>query len=97
MASSPPASTSRRLRAASAAHAAQEARGDARRAARAAGDLHGTVFGQRHAEDSGAAADDALELVRLVEDQAERDAEALAQRSGDETGARRRADQGEGR
>ena len=41
--------------------------------------------------------DDRVELGRLVEHQAQRDAEALAQRPGDQARARRRADQREGR
>ena len=42
-------------------------------------------------------ADDQRQLGRLVEHQPQRDAEALAQRPGDQPGAGRRADQGEGR
>lgn len=44
-----------------------------------------------------AAGDDAAQLVRLVEVEAQRDAEAVAQRRRDQPRARRRADQGEGR
>src|SRR6185312_4166535 len=77
------------------ADAAQEAHRSARRAAGAAGDLAGAVAPQVEGEDARAAADDQRQLGRLVEDEAERDAEALAQRPGNEPGPRRRADQGE--
>src|SRR6266446_5185669 len=79
------------------AHAAQEPRCDAGCAARAPSDLHRTIGGKLHAEDPTAPADDALELLRFIKDEAQRDAEALAQGPRDEAGAGRRADEGEWR
>ncbi len=49
------------------------------------------------AELFGAAADDEFQLGRGVEDQPQRDAEAVAQRRGQQAGAGGGADQGEGR
>ena len=65
------------------------------RAARAGGDLRRAVGVQRHVEKRRVAGDDLHQLVDLVEVEAERDAEALAERRGDEARARRRTDQGE--
>ena len=53
--------------------------------------------GQGHAQLRGAAADDQFQFLRGVEDQAQRDAEAVAQRRGQQAGAGGGADQGEGR
>jgi hypothetical protein len=79
------------------AHPAEEAPGDAGRAAGAAGDLQRAVVGQIEVELAGAAADDRVQLVHVVELQPQRDAEAVAQRLGQQAGARGGADQGEGR
>ena len=78
------------------ADAAQQTHRDPRRAARPPRDLGGALGTQVEIEDAGAARHDQRQLVRLVEDQAQRDAEALAQRPGDQARAGRRADQGEG-
>ena len=77
------------------AHPAQQPAGDARRAARAARDLVGAV--RRHAdiEHARAAGHDLLEFLHGVEIQPHRNAEAVAQRIGQQAGARRRADQRE--
>src|SRR5690242_21559476 len=59
-----------------------------------------TLFRSRRqveAQDARAAADDQLQLRRFVELQAQGDAEALAQRPGDQARARGRPDQREGR
>jgi len=69
------------------AHAAQQAAGDAGRAAGAAGDLQSAGLGQLEAELLGAAADDAQQLLRRVELQPQRDAEAVAQRRRQQPGA----------
>ncbi len=78
-------------------HATQDPVADARRAARAAGDLVGGVVGDLDAEDPGRAADDRRELAVLVVVEPERDAEAVAQRRREEPRARRRADERERR
>ena len=78
------------------AHAAQQAAGDAGGAAGAAGDLYGAFVGEGEAEFFRAAGDDAAEFFGGVEDQAERDAEAVAQRGGEQAGAGGGADEGEG-
>ena len=77
------------------AHAPEQAPGDARRAARALGDLVRAVVGKGEADHSGAARDDALQLFGGVKIEPDRNAEPVAQRGGEEPGARRRADQGE--
>ena len=78
------------------AHAAQQAAGDARRAARAAGDLHARrPWLHRRAEHAGAARHDQFEFVVGVEVEPDRNAEAVAQRIGQQAGARRRADERE--
>ena len=64
------------------AHPAQQPPGDARRAAGAAGDLGAAVRREVEVELAGAAADDPLQLLGRVEDQPQRDAEAVAQRRG---------------
>ena len=79
------------------AHPAQQPARDPRRAAGAPRDLDRAVPGQRQAEDRGAAHDDRLELGVIVEMQAREDAEAVAQRRGQQAGAGGRADQGERR
>ena len=73
----------------------QQPAGDARRAAGAGRDLVGAVGGHADAEHAGAAGDDQLEFRRGVEIEPDRDAEAVAQRIGEEARPRRRADQGE--
>ena len=66
------------------AHAAEQAAGDARRAAAAAGDFVRAVLGERGIEQPGGAADDLLELGDGVEIEPDRDAEAVAQRGGEQ-------------
>src|SRR6218665_261608 len=78
------------------AHAPQQPVGDARRAARAAGDLQTPGVIHRDTEQAGAALDDARQFLRAVELQPGHDAEAVAQRIGQHAGARGRTDQGEG-
>ena len=78
------------------AHAAQQAVGDARRAARAPRDLDAALFVHRRLEQAGAALDDARQLLGRVELQPRDDAEAVAQRIGQHAGARGRAHQREG-
>ena len=77
------------------AHPAQQAAGDARRAAGAAGDLVRAVLAHADAEHPGAALHDELQLLDGVELEPDRDAEAVAQRRREKAGAGRRADQGE--
>ena len=79
------------------AHAAQQPPGDARRAARAPRDFVGAVRRHADAEHAGAAVDDLLELFHRIEIQPHRNAEAVAQRIGEQTSARGGADQREGR
>ena len=71
--------------------------GDARRAARAPRDLVGAVRGDADAEHARAAIDDLLELFLGVEIQPHRNAEAVAQRIGEQARARGGADQCERR
>ena len=61
------------------AHPAQQPAGDPRRAAGAARDLPCPAGREREAEKPGGAADDALELRRRIEIEAQGNAEALAQ------------------
>ena len=77
------------------AHAAKEPSGDARGAAGAARDLVRAIGGDADAEHPGAAIDDELELGLGVKIQPHRNAEAVAQRIGEEPGTRGRADQRE--
>ena len=77
------------------AHAAQQPAGDARRAAGAARDLVGAVRRHADAEHARAAVDDLLELGLGVEVEPDRDAEAVAQRIGEQARARGGADQRE--
>ena len=79
------------------AHPPQQTPGDARRAARAPGDLVCAIIGNGDADHSGAARDDALQFFGRVKIEPDRNAETVAQRRGEKTGARRRADQGEAR
>ena len=79
------------------AHPAQQPGGDPGGAAGAPRDLAGAVILERHAQHPGAAPHDPLQFVDIVEVEPQRDAEALSQGIGDEAGARRRADEGEGR
>ncbi len=73
----------------------QEPVGDPGRAAGPAGDLAGAVGVDGDAEDPGGPDDDRLEVVRVVVLEAGHQAEPVPQRSGDEPGAGRGADQGE--
>ena len=75
------------------AHAAKDAVGDTRRAAAAAGDLLRPVVLNAYAEDTGAALNDAAELLRRIQLQTENDTEAVAQRRGKLAGACCRADE----
>ena len=77
------------------AHPPEQPPGDARRAARAPGDLVRAVGGERQADHSCAAGDNALQLLGGIKIEADRNAEPVAQRRSEEPGAGRRADQGE--
>ena len=77
------------------AHAAQQPPGDARRAARAPRDLVGAVRRHADAEHARAAVDDLLELGLGIEIEPHRNAEAVAQRIGEQARARGGADQRE--
>ena len=79
------------------AHAAQDAVGHPRGAARAAGDLAAAAVVDLDPQDPGRAADDLLDLLRVVVVEPVRDAEAVAQRRGQQAGASGRADQRERR
>jgi hypothetical protein len=79
------------------AHPAQQPVGDARRAAGAAGDLGGAVRLGLDGEDLRRAADDVGQVLGRVVLQPLHDAEAIAQRRGQQPGARGRADQRERR
>ena len=79
------------------AHAAQQPVGDARRAARAACDFPSACRVDLDLEQLRRALHDARELLGVVELEPRHDAEAVAQRIGQHAGARRRADQREGR
>src|SRR5881392_510969 len=70
------------------AHAAQDPVGDARRAARAAGDFDRAVVIERHLQQARGAAHDRRQLVLAVELQARDDAEAVAQGVGQHAGTR---------
>ncbi len=78
------------------AHAAQQAVGDAGRAARAARDLAGAPVVDRRLQQPRAAMHDARQLLGRVELQPRDDAEAVAQRIGQHAGARGGAHQREG-
>ena len=79
------------------ARALQQAVGDAGRAPGAAGDLLRAFRLERHAEDAGGALDDGDEVVGVVVVEAGDEAEAVAQRAGDQTGAGGGTDQREAR
>src|SRR4029077_9448525 len=79
------------------AYAPQQAIGDARRTARAAGDLVRAIVHARDAEDSCRASYDGREFVRRVELQALHDTETIAQRTRQQARARGRADKRERR
>ena len=78
------------------AHAAQQAVGDARGAAAAAGDFECAVVGQAHLQQGGGAGNDGGEVGAAVKLEAGDDAEAVAQGIGEHTGAGGGADEGEG-
>lgn len=78
------------------ADAAEEAVGDAGCAAGTHGDLGGTVAVDGDSEDFGGTFDDPAEFVVGVELEAEEDAEARAQRGGQEAGSGGGRDEGEG-
>ena len=77
------------------AHAPQQPAGDARRAAGAPRDFVGAVLGHADAEYAGATVDDFLKFGLAVEVEADRNAESVAQRIGQQARARGRADQRE--
>src|SRR5207253_3950983 len=77
------------------AHAPQEAVGDARRAAGAPGDLPRASLVETHLELLRRAAHDLLQVAGRVVVEPVDDAEAVAQGTGEQPGARRRADQRE--
>ena len=77
------------------AHALEQPVGHARRAARAARDRARAGPVDLDAEDPGRALDDVGEVVRVVEVEPVRDAEAVAQRRREQAGARGGADQRE--
>ena len=79
------------------AHAPQDPVRDARRAARAAGDLLGRLVLDLHAQDPRRAANDAREILGAVVVEPVRHAEAVAERRREEAGAGRRADERERR
>jgi len=79
------------------AHAAQEAVGDARRAARALGDQLRARGIERDTQDRGRAHEDAHEVLGRIGDEAFGDAEARAERGREQALARGRADEREGR
>ena len=79
------------------AHALEQSVGDARRAARAIGDRARAGGVDCYAEHAGAAHDDPREVARRVVVEPVLDAEAVAQRRGQQARARRRADQREAR
>ena len=70
------------------AHPAQQTPGDTRRAARAARDLVGAVRRHADAQYAGAAIDNLFQLAFRIEIQPHRNAEAVAQRIGQQAGAR---------
>ena len=78
-------------------HAAQQAVGDARRAAAAARNLGAPALVHLHFQDFGGAAHDDLNFLRRVKVEAMHDAEAAPHRPGKQSGPRGGADQGEWR
>ena len=79
------------------AHPAQQAAGDAGGAARALGDFRRAIRRHRHFQHAGAARHDLRQLRHIVELQPQGNAEALAQRRGEQAGAGSGADQGKAR
>jgi hypothetical protein len=79
------------------ADALEEAVGDPGRPAAAPGDLVGAVVVEGDLEDGRGAGDDALEVGLAVEVEPRGEAEAVAQRAGDQPGPGGRADEGERR
>ena len=79
------------------AHAAQQAVGDARGAAAAAGDFHRAGVVDVQLQQSGGTADNHRQIVVIVKLQPRYDAETVAQRIGEHTGAGGGADQGKRR
>src|ERR1700722_8851886 len=77
------------------AHAAQQAIGDARGAAAAAGNFGAAGFVHADAQDFRGTIDDQQQIFRRIKFQAMNDAEARAQRGHDQPGAGGGADQGE--
>src|SRR5580704_17525515 len=77
------------------AHAPKQAPGNARRAARAHGDLVRAVIGKGEADHAGSARDNALQLFGGVKIEPDRNAETIAQRGGEKPGASRGTDQRE--
>src|SRR5205814_304570 len=75
------------------AHAAQQAPGDARRAAGAARDLSGAVGGEIEAQYPCPTPHDLLQLAGAVEVETQRDAEAFPQPRGEEAERRRTVEQ----
>jgi hypothetical protein len=78
------------------AHAAQQPSRHARGATRAPSDLGRAVPGDRQAQQPRRAADHQFQLFHRIEIESHRNAEAVAQRRGEQPLARGRADQGEG-
>ena len=78
-------------------HAAQQPAGDARRAASAACDFVGAIGADADAEHAGTAVDDLLQFLLGIEIEPHRNAETVAQRIGQQPGARCGADQREWR
>ena len=74
------------------AHASEQSVGDARGAARAPRDLARARRLYLHVQNLRRAVDDDLQILLRIKIEVEDDAEAPAQRCGDESGARRRAD-----
>src|SRR5262245_24774368 len=77
-------------------HPAQQPAGNARRAARPAGDLVRAVGGHADAEHARAAVDDLFELTFGIKIESHWDAEAVTQRISEQTGAGGRTDQRKG-
>ena len=77
------------------AHAPKQPPGDARRAARAPGDLDRAFIVQRHAEDACATPHDEFQFLDGIEIEPHGDAETVAQRIGDEARAGGGRNQGE--
>ena len=76
-------------------HAAQEAVGDARRAARAARDLSDPIILARHGQNRGRPFDDLRQRLWRIKIQAKNKAEPVAQRGGEKPGPGRGSNQRE--